>query len=59
LPARERTAVVLHYRDGLPVRDIAAALGVTDGTIKTMLFRARHRMRERLSPESCEPEKRT
>jgi len=58
LPARERTAVVLHYRDGMAVRDIAAALGVTGGTIKTMLFRARRHMRERLSPESPEPEKR-
>ena len=51
LPARERAAVVLHYRDGLPVRDVAVALGVTDGTIKTMLFRARRHMRERLTAE--------
>jgi RNA polymerase sigma-70 factor (ECF subfamily) len=58
LPARERVAVILHYRDGLPVRDIAATLGVTDGTIKTMLFRARRQMRERWSPESREPETR-
>ena len=58
LPTRERTAVILHYRDGLAVRDIASALGVTDGTIKTMLFRARRQMRERLSQESREPEKR-
>ncbi len=57
LPARERTAVILHYRDGLSVRDIAAALGVTDGTIKTMLFRARRQMRERMSQESRKPEK--
>jgi RNA polymerase sigma-70 factor, ECF subfamily len=59
LPARERTAVIFHYRDGLSVRDIAAALGVTDGTIKTMLFRARRQMRERMSPESRGPETRT
>ena len=51
LPARERAAVILHYRDGLPVRDIAVALGVTEGTIKTMLFRARRQMRERLTTD--------
>ena len=59
LPSRERTAVILHYRDGMAVRDIAAALGVTDGTIKTMLFRARRQMRERMSQDSRGPEKRT
>lgn len=51
LPARERAAMILHYRDGLSVRDIAVALGVTDGTIKTMLFRARRQMRERLTTD--------
>ena len=48
LPSGERTAVVLYYRDQLPVRDIARALGVTTGTIKTLLFRARRHLRERL-----------
>lgn len=57
LPSRERTAVMLHYRDGLAVRDIAAALGVTDGTIKTMLFRARRHLREQMTKRSGEPER--
>jgi RNA polymerase sigma-70 factor (ECF subfamily) len=48
LSSGERTAVVLHYRDGLPLRDVAQALGVTSGTIKTFLFRARRHLRERL-----------
>ena len=48
LSSGERTAVMLHYRDGLPVRDVARALGVTTGTIKTLLFRARKHLRERL-----------
>jgi RNA polymerase sigma factor (sigma-70 family) len=48
LSSGERTAVTLYYRDGLAVRDIAAALGVTTGTIKTLLFRARRHLRERL-----------
>ncbi len=44
----ERTALVLYYRDDLTVRDIARALGVTSGTIKTLLFRGRRHLRERL-----------
>lgn len=48
LSSGERTAVLLYYRDQLPVRDIAHALGVTTGTIKTLLFRARRHLRERL-----------
>lgn len=48
LPAGERVAVVLYYRDNVAVRDIAHTLGVTVGTVKTWLFRARRRLRERL-----------
>jgi RNA polymerase sigma-70 factor, ECF subfamily len=50
LSSGERTAVMLHYRDDLTVREIARALGVTTGTIKTLLFRARRHLRERLGP---------
>lgn len=50
LPSGERTAVILYYRDEMAVRDIARALGVTAGTIKTLLFRARRHLRERLDP---------
>ena len=48
LPSEERTAVMLYYRDEIAVRDIALALGVTTGTIKTLLFRARRHLRERI-----------
>ena len=40
--------MILYYRDEMAVRDIARALGVTTGTIKTLLFRARRHLRERL-----------
>lgn len=50
LPSGERTAVILHYRQGLSVAEIAAALGVTAGTIKTQLFRARRNLRMKLAP---------
>lgn len=52
LPSGERTAVVLYYRDEMAVGDIARALGVSTGTIKTLLFRARRRLRERLGGEA-------
>jgi RNA polymerase sigma-70 factor (ECF subfamily) len=48
LPSGERTAVILYYRDEMAVGDIARALGVTAGTIKTLLFRARRHLRGRL-----------
>lgn len=45
LPSGERTAVILHYRQGMSVAEIASALGVTTGTVKTQLFRARRTLR--------------
>jgi RNA polymerase sigma-70 factor (ECF subfamily) len=50
LPSGERTAVILYYRDELAVGDIARALGVTTGTIKTLLFRARRHLRGQMNP---------
>jgi RNA polymerase sigma-70 factor (ECF subfamily) len=52
LPSGERTAVILYYRDEMAVRDIARALGVTTGTIKTLLFRARSHLRGRFEVET-------
>ncbi|MGD8330114.1 MAG: sigma-70 family RNA polymerase sigma factor [Acidobacteriota bacterium] len=48
LSSGERTAVVLHYRQGMTVREAARALGVTAGTVKTLLYRARHKLRDTL-----------
>ncbi len=45
LPSGERAAVLLYYRQEMSVRDIAHALGVTSGTVKTLLFRARVHLR--------------
>ena len=56
LPSGQRTALILHYRDAQPVADIASALGVTAGTIKTLLFRARRRLRERLGATPDDPQ---
>ncbi len=48
LPSGERTAVMLCYRQEMKVAEIASALGVTDGTVKTLLFRARKKLRAAL-----------
>ena len=45
LPSGERTAVFLYYRQEMKVNDIASVLGVSSGTVKTLLFRARRRLR--------------
>lgn len=57
LPSGERTAAILFYRQDMSVREIASALGVSDGTIKTLLFRARQRLRRALgeNPPAKEP----
>ncbi len=41
LPIRQRTAVVLHYLDDLPVEQVAVAMGVATGTVKATLHQAR------------------
>jgi RNA polymerase sigma-70 factor (ECF subfamily) len=56
LSSGERTAVMLYYRDEMSVGDIARALGVTTGTIKTLLFRARRHLRERLGASTISHE---
>ncbi len=41
LPRRQREVTALRYYLGLDVREIAAELGIAEGTVKAMLFRAR------------------
>jgi RNA polymerase sigma-70 factor (ECF subfamily) len=49
LPPRQREIVVLHYLLDMSVADISDTLGITDGTVKTQLHRARSSLRARLS----------
>ena len=51
LPARQRTAVFLYYRQDMKVSEVARALGVTTGTVKTLLSRARATLNTNLSPD--------
>ena len=48
LPLRQRQAVVLHYYLDLDVAETARTLGVSPGTVKTALHRARRTMAVRL-----------
>ena len=48
LPGGERAAVLLFYRQELKIREAAGVLGVSSGTVKTLLFRARRHLRETL-----------
>ena len=45
LPARLRSAFLLHYYAGFPVREVAVMLGRPEGTIKADLFQARAKLR--------------
>jgi RNA polymerase sigma-70 factor (ECF subfamily) len=51
LPRRVRAAIALHYLEGYSVRETAAALGVSENTIKTQLKTGLARLREELRDE--------
>ena len=46
LPARERTAVVLHYLSEMTCEEIGDFLGVSPNTVKSQLHRARKRLKK-------------
>ena len=51
LPERQRVAVVLRYLLDLPERDIAAAMGISRGTVASALAAARQRLARWLTEE--------
>jgi RNA polymerase sigma factor (sigma-70 family) len=51
LPPRERTLVVLHYGYGYRVEDIAAMAGMSAVNVRTILFRARRRLRDQIEAD--------
>ena len=48
LPKNQREAVVLHYVQGMKIREIAQALGIPLQTVSSRLSRARQKLREEL-----------
>jgi RNA polymerase sigma-70 factor, ECF subfamily len=54
LPRREREAVALFYLLDLAVADVADAMGVTAGTVKTLLHRGRRAMLATMRPRPVE-----
>jgi len=50
LPPRQQTVFMLRHRDGLQLKEIATAIGRSEGTVKAHLFHANQRMREMLTP---------
>lgn len=53
LPERQRITVVLHYFEGLSVDQVAKALEVSPGTVKTQLSRGRGALAKNLRREAA------
>ena len=51
LPKKYRTVIHLHYYEGYSCEEIAELLGVSNGTVRTRLFRARAALKESLKEE--------
>jgi RNA polymerase sigma-70 factor (ECF subfamily) len=54
LPNGYRTVFLMHDVEGYTHQEIAAALGIQEGTSKAQLFRARARLRTALAPFAAE-----
>ncbi len=51
LPEQQRLSICLHYLAGLPIAEVAAALDVAEGTVKSNLHDARSNLRFELREE--------
>lgn len=51
LDEKYRITVVLYYRDGYTTQEIARILGMSQGTVKNRLYRARQKLKGRISRE--------
>ncbi len=53
LPEASYAALWLHYRDELPLKQVAAILGKREGAVKVLLHRARRALAAHLNPASA------
>ncbi len=56
LPEEFRTVLMLRVVEEMPVEEVAEALGISEGTVKSRLYRAKEKMRERLAGGELELE---
>ena len=52
LPVRQRTAVALYYVGDRSISDVAEAMGIREGSVKTTLHQARKSLRQLLSEDT-------
>ena len=52
LPPKQRAVVLLRYVEDLPIREVAALLGCSEGTVKSQSHAAMDALRTRLSSDS-------
>jgi RNA polymerase sigma factor (sigma-70 family) len=57
LPEQQRRAILLREWQGLSYREVAAEMGLTQGAVETLIFRARRSLAAALEPEEA-PERR-
>lgn len=50
LPFRQHHVFCLHYREGLPIKEIASRLNKSESTIKSHLYHARQKLQHMLRP---------
>jgi len=56
LPRQQAAVLALHYYEDLPVADIAAILGLAEGTVKAHLHKGRDSLRKRIAaPTESKP----
>ena len=48
LPRGQRTVIILHYLEGLSLKEVAYILGIPEGTVKSRLHYARENLRKAL-----------
>jgi RNA polymerase sigma-70 factor (ECF subfamily) len=53
LPEEQREALRMRYVEGLPSKQIAEALGKSDGAVRVMLTRSLNRLQQLLGPEAA------